>query len=231
MLGIYIMSIKVWPRGEQPREKLLQSGAESLSDAELLAIVLGKGIKGKSAVSLAHEILLEFGSLRGVVTASLKSLSSVSGVGSCKYAQLQAAFEIYKRNLEIKLRRQDVFNNVADTKRFLQARLRDCEREQFGLLMLDSQHQLIAFRTLFNGTINSAAVYPRELIRQVMIDNAAAIILVHNHPSGVAEPSHADIQLTGQIKTAMQSIDVPVLDHFVVGDKETISFAQRGLLT
>ncbi|WP_334039274.1 RadC family protein [Alteromonas macleodii] len=224
------MSIKVWPKNERPREKLLQHGAESLSDAELIAVLLGKGVKGKSAVSVAHELLNELGCLRGVVTATKERFAKVTGVGPCKYAQFQAGFEIFKRNLEIKLKRQDVFNNVDDTKRYLQAKLRDCEREKFALLMLDSQHQLIAFRTMFNGTINSAAVYPRELIKQVMIDNAAAIILVHNHPSGVAEPSHADIRLTTEIKSAMASIDVPVLDHFVVGDKETVSFAQRGLL-
>ncbi len=224
------MSIKVWPKSERPREKLLQNGAESLSDAELIAVLLGKGIKGKSAIALAHDLLHELGSLRGVVTASFSQLSSVMGIGACKYAQFQAGFEMFRRNLEIQLSRQDVFHNVEDTKRYLQAKLRDCEHEKFALLMLDSQHQLIAFRIMFSGTINSAAVYPRELIKQVMIDNAAAVILVHNHPSGVAEPSDADIRLTKEIKTAMAAIDVPVLDHFIVGDKETVSFAQRGLL-
>ncbi|GEA09094.1 UPF0758 protein [Alteromonas sp. KUL42] len=225
------MSIRIWPKSEQPREKLLQHGVEHLSDAELIAVLLGKGIKGKSALMLAHEILNEFGNLRGVVTASQAAWLSISGIGICHYAQFQVGFEIFKRHLEVQLKRESVFNNVEDTKRFLQAKLRDCEQEKFALLMLDSQHQLIAFRTMFSGTINSAAVYPRELIKQVMIDNAAAVILVHNHPSGVAEPSHADIRLTSEIKIAMTAIDVPVLDHFVVGDKETISFAQRGLLT
>ncbi|WP_338519621.1 RadC family protein [Alteromonas gracilis] len=224
------MSIKVWPKNERPREKLLEYGASTLSDAQLLAVLLGKGIKGKSAMALAHELLNTLGDLRAVVTASRDTFSKIAGVGPCKYAQFQAGFEVYRRNLEIQLKRQDVFHNVDDTKRFLQAKLRDCEREKFALLMLDSQHQLIAFRTMFSGTINSAAVYPRELIKQVMIDNAAAVILVHNHPSGVAEPSNADIRLTGEIKVAMSAIDVPVLDHFVVGDKETVSFAQRGLL-
>ncbi|MEM7419413.1 MAG: DNA repair protein RadC [Pseudomonadota bacterium] len=224
------MSIKVWPKSERPREKLLEQGVHSLSDAELIAVLLGKGIKGKSALVVAHDLLHKLKDLRGVVTASLTQFSDIAGLGPCKYAQFQAGFELFRRNLEIQLKRQDVFNNVDDTKRYLQAKLRDCEQEKFALLMLDSQHQLIAFRTMFNGTINSAAVYPRELIKQVMIDNAAAVILVHNHPSGIAEPSHADIRLTGEIKDAMKAIDVPVLDHFVVGDKETVSFAQRGLL-
>ena len=224
------MSIKVWPESERPREKLLKHGANTLSDAELIAVILGKGTKGRSAVALAHDILNKLGCLRGVVTASQSEYALINGVGPCRYAQLQAGFEVFRRNLEIQLSRQDAFHNVDDTKRFLQAKLRDCEQEQFCMLMLDSQHQLIAFRVMFTGTINSAAVYPRELIKQVIIDNAAAVILVHNHPSGVAEPSDADIRLTREIATAMKAIDVPVLDHFVVGDKETVSFAQRGLI-
>ncbi|APE04399.1 MULTISPECIES: RadC family protein [Alteromonas] len=225
------MTIKAWPSSERPREKLLSFGAHSLSDAELIAILFGKGTRGKSAVELAHDMLNELGTLREVVTASEERFTSLKGIGRCRYAQFHAAFEIFRRNLEIQLTRQDAFNNVEDTKRYLQAKLRDCEQEKFALLMLNSQHQLIAFRVMFTGTINSAAVYPRELIKQVMRDNAAAVILVHNHPSGVAEPSHADIRLTSEIKAAMSTIDVPVLDHFVVGDKETISFAQRGLLS
>ncbi|WP_032097280.1 MULTISPECIES: RadC family protein [unclassified Alteromonas] len=225
------MTIKAWPFGERPREKLLTSGAQSLSDAELIAVLFGKGVKGKSAVELAHDMLNELGTLREVVTVSEERFTSLKGIGRCSYAQFQAAFEIFRRNLEIQLTRQDAFHNVDDTKQYLQAKLRDCEQEKFALLMLNSQHQLIAFRVMFTGTINSAAVYPRELIKQVMKDNAAAVILVHNHPSGIAEPSHADIRLTSEIKSAMGMIDVPVLDHFVVGDKETVSFAQRGLLS
>lgn len=224
------MSMKVWPVNERPREKLLYYGVEHLSDAELIAVVLGGGVPGKSALVLARDILVKMGSLRGLVTTSEKEFSTVMGVGACKYAQFQAAFEIFRRNLEIPLMRQNVFHNVDDTKRYLQAKLRDCQQEKFALLMLDSQHQLIAYRTMFIGTINSAVVYPRELLKQVMKDNAAAIILVHNHPSGVAEPSQADIRLTSEIRSAMAIFDISVLDHFVVGDTETVSFAQRGLL-
>ena len=224
------MSIKAWPSKERPREKLLHYGAEHLSDAELIAVVLGGGVAGKSALGLARDLLLNAGSLRGVVDCTEAEFTAISGIGKCKYAQFQAAFEIFRRNLEIPLTRQDAFHNVEDTKRYLQAKLRDCPYEKFVLLMLDSQHQLIAFRVMFKGTINSAAVYPRELVKQVMKDNAAAIILVHNHPSGIAEPSSADIKLTEEIRSAMAMIDVSVLDHFVVGDTETISFAQRGLL-
>lgn len=225
------MSIKGWPVHERPREKLLHRGAQLLTDAELLAVLLGAGTAGKTALALAHELLLSLGSLREIVNASEAEFTAITGVGACKYAQFQAAFEIYRRNLEIPLKKQDVFTNVDDTKRYLQSMLRDCQHEKFGLLMLDSQHQLIAFRILFSGTINSAAVYPRELVKQVMKDNAAAVILVHNHPSGVADPSQADITLTGEIRSAMAMIDVSVLDHFVVGDVETVSFAQRGLLS
>lgn len=224
------MTIKVWPIQERPREKLLQLGAERLSDAELLAVMLGKGVKGKSALQLSHDLLTHLGSLREVVLASEDEFTSIKGLGTCKYVQFQASFEVFKRNLEIPLTRQNAFHNVEDTKYYLRAKLRDCQQEKFAMLMLDSQHQLIAFREMFTGTINSAAVYPRELVKQVMKDNAAAIILVHNHPSGIAEPSHADIRLTNEIKTAMDMIDVPVLDHFVVGDTETVSFAQRGLI-
>lgn len=224
------MSIKAWPLKERPREKLLHYGADNLSDAELIAVVLGGGVAGKSALGLARDLLSKTGSLRGVVDATELEFTGVAGIGICKYAQFQAAFEIFRRNLEIPLTRQDAFLNVEDTKRYLQAKLRDCQHEKFILLMLDSQHQLIAFRVMFNGTINSAAVYPRELVKQVIKDNAAAIILVHNHPSGIAEPSQADIKLTEEIKSAMAMIDVNVLDHFVVGDTETVSFAQRGLL-
>jgi DNA repair protein RadC len=225
------MSIKGWPEQERPREKLLHRGAQQLTDTELLAVMLGAGMAGKTAVELARELLATLGSLREIVNCSEKEFTAVTGVGPCKYAQFQAAFEIYRRNLEIPLKKQDVFHNVNDTKKYLQAVLRDCQHEKFGLLMLDSQHQLIAFRILFSGTINSAAVYPRELVKQVMKDNAAAVILVHNHPSGVADPSQADINLTSEIRTAMAMIDVTVLDHFVVGDVETVSFAQRGLLS
>ena len=224
------MSIKVWPIQERPREKLLTLGSHHLSDAELIAVVLGAGTMGKTAVALARELLGEMGSLLEVVNSTQATFTKTPGIGPCKYAQFQAAFEIFRRNLEIPLKRQDVFHNVDDTKIYLQAALRDCQQEKFGMLMLDSQHQLIAFRIMFTGTINSAAVYPRELVKQVMKDNAAAIILVHNHPSGVAEPSHADIRLTQEIRSAMTMIDVAVLDHFVVGDTETVSFAQRGLL-
>jgi len=224
------MSIKVWPVKERPREKLLFYGVDHLSDAELVAVVLGSGVSGKTSLALARDLLTKVGSLRGLVTTNKKEFTAIAGVGACKYAQFQAAFEIFRRNLEIPLTRQDAFHNVEDTKRYLQAKLRDCQQEKFVLLMLDSQHQLIAFRTMFTGTINSAAVYPRELLKQVMKDNAAAVILVHNHPSGVAEPSHADIKLTADIQAAMAMIDVSVLDHFVVGDTKTVSFAQRGLL-
>ncbi len=224
------MSLKSWPSEERPREKLLNNGVEKLSDAELIAVMLGRGVAGKNALSLAIELLSHVGSVRELVSASKNTFMEVRGLGECKYAQFQAAFEIFRRYLEMPLKRQNAFTNVEDTKRFLSATLRDCEQEKFAMMMLDSQHQLINFKVMFVGTINAAAVYPRELVKQVMRDNAAAVILVHNHPSGIAEPSHADIAITRAIKTAMQTIDVDVLDHFIVGDKEIISLAQQGLI-
>lgn len=224
------MSLKSWPSQERPREKLLDRGVAQLTDAELVAVMLGKGIAGKNALALARDLLSHVGSVRELVSASKNTFLEVHGLGECKYAQFQAAFEIFRRYLEMPLRRQNAFTNAEDTKQFLSATLRDCEQEKFAMLMLDSQHQLIIFRVMFVGTINAAAVYPRELVKQVMRDNAAAVILVHNHPSGIAEPSHADIAITRAIKTAMQTIDVEVLDHFIVGDKEIISLAQQGLI-
>ncbi|MEW9798058.1 DNA repair protein RadC [Alteromonas lipolytica] len=223
--------MKAWPVMERPREKLLYRGVNSLSDAELLAVLLGTGQKGKCVLTLARAILDEMGSLSAIVTASEQDFTGLAGVGRTRYAQLQAAFEIIRRHLEAPLKRGNVINGAEDARQFLRAQLQDCREEKFGMMLLDSQHQLIAFRVMFTGTINSAVVYPRELIRQVIADNAAAVILTHNHPSGVAEPSDADIRLTRDIVAAMGLIDVGVLDHIIVGATTTVSLAQRGLLS
>ncbi|MFT5276574.1 MAG: DNA repair protein RadC [Glaciecola sp.] len=224
------MKITNWPQYERPREKLLHFGAETLSDAELLGIVLHTGVKGKNAVELAREALILFGSVRGLMRATKSQLSSTLGFGPAKYATLSACFELTRRSLAENLLRPHSFTQADAASSYLLAELRDKPHEVFSMLLLDSQHQLIAFRQMFKGTINSAAVYPRELVKQALEDNAAAVILAHNHPSGIAEPSQADIQITERIKRAMELIDVRVLDHFVIGDGTAVSFAQRGLL-
>jgi DNA repair protein RadC len=224
------MKLTHWPSHERPREKLLQFGAETLSDAELLGIVIGNGTKGKNAVELARDALSKHGSIRAIMTANKSQLSSSQGFGLAKYATLHACMELTKRSLAEVMQKPHSFTHADSASNYLLAHLRDKPHEVFSMLLLDSQHKLIAFRQMFKGTINSAAVYPRELVKQALEDNAAAVILAHNHPSGVAEPSQADIQITDRIRKAMELIDVRVLDHFVVGDDSVVSFAQRGLL-
>jgi DNA repair protein RadC len=224
------MKITDWPIDERPREKLLKLGPAALSDAELLAIFLRTGIKGCSAVDLARSLLNHFGNLRVLLNASETEFCQVKGLGQAKYVQLQASVEMSKRYFAQKLDKVDTLNSVEQTKAFLQAKLRDQSQEVFAILLLDSQHRLIKYRPMFYGTIDSASVYPRVLVKQALEDNAAAVILAHNHPSGVAEPSHADKQITQRIIAAMNLVDIKVLDHFVIGDGEAVSFAQRGLI-
>ena len=224
------MKISHWPRDERPREKLLKIGAHSLSDAELLAIFLRTGIKGTNAVDLARDLLGNFGSLRGLLGASEFNFCQVKGLGQAKFVQLQACVEMSKRYLAEKLDKVDALTSVEATKQYLLAALRDQPQEVFAMLCLDSQHRLIKYRAMFYGTIDSASVYPRVLVKQALDDNAAAVILAHNHPSGVAEPSQADQHITQRIQNAMGLVDIKVLDHFVIGDGDAVSFAQRGLL-
>jgi len=224
------MRITDWPAAERPREKLLQCGAPALSDAELLAIFLRTGMPGVSAVDLARKLLTAFGSLRAILEADFDGFTAHAGLGLAKFAQLQAVLEMARRHLSEQLERSDVFANPAITRNFLQARLRDCHQEVFACLYLDSQHRLIRYQPHFYGTIDSASVYPRELVKAALEYNAAAVILAHNHPSGVAEPSQADRHITEQICKAMTLVDVRVLDHMVVGDGEVASFAERGWL-
>jgi DNA repair protein RadC len=224
------MKISQWPSNERPREKLLKIGAHSLSDAELLAIFLRTGIKGTNAVDLARDLLGNFGSLRALLGASEFSFCQVKGLGQAKFVQLQACVEMSKRYFAEKLDKVDALTSVDATKQYLLAALRDQPQEVFAMLCLDSQHRLIKYRPMFYGTIDSASVYPRVLVKQALDDNAAAVILAHNHPSGVAEPSQADHHITQRIQSAMGLVDIKVLDHFVIGDGDAVSFAQRGLL-
>lgn len=223
------MAITDWPAEQRPREKLLQQGAECLSDAELLAIFLRTGIKGKSAVDLAQELLTEYQGLRYLLDANQQRFCRSKGMGPAKYAQLQAVIEMSKRFLSEKLDRGEAITNPTLIRQYLLSRLRDYPYEVFACLFLDNRHRIIQYEELFKGTIDAASVYPREVLRRVMHHNAAALILAHNHPSGIAEPSQADMRITHKLKDALALIDVRILDHFIVGDEVT-SFAEQGLL-
>lgn len=224
------MSIADWPADERPREKLLQRGPESLSDAELLAIFLRTGVSGKSAVDLARELLTRFGSLRELLVAERDAFCSTPGLGQAKYVQLQAAVEMSRRHLGETLQRGRMLASPRDTEMYLHARLGDREQEVFCCLYLDNRHRVLAFEELFQGTIDGTAVYAREVVKRALFHNAAAVILAHNHPSGVAEPSQADQILTARLKEALALVEVRVLDHFVIGDRQMVSFSERGLI-
>ena len=228
------MSIRDWPEGERPREKLLARSAAALSDAELLAIFLRTGVTGKSAVDLARDLILRFGGLRGLLRATQAEFCAANGLGAAKYAQLQAVLEIARRHLHETLEARDALSDPAEARavirRYLVTHLRDLEHEVFAALFLDSQHRVLSFSVLSQGTVNAASVYPREVVKSALKHNAAALIFAHNHPSGVAEPSLADRLLTGKLKDALALVDIRVLDHFVVGEGPPVSFAERGWL-
>ncbi len=225
------MAITDWPLAERPREKLLQRGAGALSDAELLAIFLRTGVAGKSAVDLARELLVHFGSLRGLLSASRTEFCAACGLGEAKFTQLQAVLEMASRHMAEELVAASVFNNVDIVKRWIKAKLVVKSHEVFAVLFLDTQHRLIQYEELFRGSIDSASVYPREVVKRALAHNAAALILAHNHPSGHAEPSLADRQLTDRLGAALELVEVRVLDHIVVGSGEPYSFAENGLMS
>lgn len=224
------MSIKDWPAQERPREKLLEQGAQALTDAELLAIFLRTGVAGKSAVDLARQLLGEFGSLRALLEADLAAFSAHLGLGPAKYSQLQAVLEMGRRHLAEGLKRDSALESPQQVSDYLKARLRHEPHEVFGCLFLDTRHRVLAFEALFHGTIDGASVYPRQVVKRALAHNAAAVILTHNHPSGIAEPSQADRLLTTRLKDALALVDVRVLDHFIVGDGEPLSMAEYGWL-
>ena len=221
--------ITEWPMEERPREKLLDRGADTLSDAELLAIFLRTGTRGLTAVDLARQLLREFGGLKPLLDASEDRFCLHRGLGRAKYAQLQAVLEMARRHLFENIQRGDALCSPNDTRHYLAAELRSCPHEVFACLFLDNRNRVLTFEKLFYGTIDGASVYPREVVRRAIDINAAAVIFAHNHPSGVAEPSEADKQITQKLKEALALIDVRVLDHMIVGD-EVVSFAERGLL-
>lgn len=224
------MAITDWPLAERPREKLLARGPEALSDAELLAIFLRTGVRGKTALDVARAMLSEHGGLRSLLAAGRERLCATPGLGDAKAAMLLAALELGRRHLEEGLVRGQPLHSSQDTRDYLRAQLRDLEHEVFSALFLDNRHRVLAFETLFTGTLNGTAVYPREVLKRAFRHNAAAVIFAHNHPSGVAEPSRADEVLTARLKAALELVDIRVLDHLVVGDGEIVSFSERGLL-
>lgn len=222
------MSIHDWPAAERPREKLLHQGAKSLSDAELLALFLRTGTRGKTAVDLGRELLIQFGGLRQLLETDPRQLASVSGMGPARATQLCAVLELGQRYLDANLRREQALTDPNQAGNYIRARLRGYHHEVFACLFLDNRHRVLAFEEMFRGTIDGAAVYPREVVKRSLQHNAAAVILAHNHPSGVAEPSQADRHITEQLVKALGLMDIRVLDHLVIGDNDWVSLAARG---
>lgn len=224
------MSITDWPAGERPREKLLERGASSLSDAELLAIFLRTGVVGKSAVDLARELLGHFGGLTRLFGATEKDFCALHGMGQAKFVQLQAVGEMARRALKEEMQSGDALNSPRAVREYLQLLLRARQQEVFVAIFLDAQHRVIASEELFQGTLTQTSVYPREVVKRALHHNAAALIFAHNHPSGVAEPSESDRLLTDALKNSLQLVDVRVLDHFIVAGAGCLSFAEKGML-
>ena len=223
------MAISDWPETERPRERLLAKGAAALSDAELVAVLLRTGIRGKSAVDLARDILGEFGGLGGLLTAG-STLRRVKGLGAAKSAQFVAALELARRSMDERLRQRAAVTSPTAVRDYLRLTLASREHEVFVCIWVDAQHRVIAVEEPFRGTLTQTSVYPREIVKAALASNAAAVIFAHNHPSGIAQPSRADELLTRSLKEALALVDVKVLDHFVVAGHQAISFAERGLL-
>lgn len=224
------MTINKWPVTERPREKLLAFGAKYLTDAELIAIFLRTGVRGKTAVDLSRELLSEYGNLKKLFNTDPSYLYLKPGIGKAKYAMLKAAVELGRRYLEEELNIGESLHSSQATKRFLANRLRDYPHEVFACLFLDSQHHILGFEELFHGTLTEASVYPREVIKRCLANNAAKIILAHNHPSGNPQPSQADCDMTRLLKEALALVDIHVIDHIIVGNRENLSFAELGLV-
>ena len=223
------MSIRDWPEGERPREKLLTRGSAALSDAELLAVLLGSGSRGKDAIALGRELLANAGGVAALLGRPEQQMRT-GGLGPAKRARIAAALELARRSLAEQLREKPSLGNPRDSGDFLRARLRHLPYEVFGCLYLDNRHRVLAFEELFRGTVDGASVHPREVVRACLQHNACAVIFAHNHPSGVAEPSAADRAITHELRDALQLVGVRVLDHLVIGSGEPVSMASRGLL-
>jgi len=224
------LPITDWPEQERPREKLLQRGSAALSDAELLAIFLRTGTHGKTAVDLARELLADFGSLKALLAADCQRFCQSLGLGTAKYAQLQAVLEMARRHFVEILQQDDVLTSPEATRAYLSAQLRGYSYEVFACLFLDNKHRIIELEELFRGTIDGASVYPREVAKRALHHNAAAVIFAHNHPSGIAEPSQADRHTTDKLRQALNLFEIRVLDHFIIGDGVPFLFAEHGLI-
>ena len=224
------MAITDWPEEQRPRERLVKHGAQVLSDAELLAIFLRVGVKGKSAVDLGREMITRFGSINGLFSAGLTEFSSINGLGLAKYAQLQATLELARRSLTEELQVGDLLGSPQAVRQYLQLILNNKQHESFAVLFLDVKNRLITGKEMFRGTLTQTSVYPREIVKEALAQNAASVILAHNHPSGTPEPSAADRSLTQALKQALGLIDVRILDHFVVAGDQLYSFAEHGHL-
>ena len=227
------MPLKDLPIDAQPREKLLARGAAALSDAELLALLLRTGIKGKGVLQLAHELLQihqGFGSIAGLLQASVSDLKAVKGLGPAKMAELLAVLELARRAMAEQLQQNPVFDSPQMVKHYLQLHLSGKQHEVFAVLFMDAQHRLICLQEMFRGTLTQTSVYPREVVKLALHHNAAAVVLAHNHPSGSVQPSRADEALTQTLKSALALVDVRVLDHIIVGMGQTLSLAEKGLL-
>lgn len=222
------MHIRDWPSKERPREKLFARGAAVLSDAELLAIFLGSGLRGQDAVATARQLLAAHGPLRSLLERSPAELARLPGLGPARASSLSAALELCNRYLAAGLERGDALTDPQSAGQYFAQRLRGHPHEVFAALFLDTRHRALAFEELFRGTIDGAEVHPREVVRRALAHNAAALIVGHNHPSGCSEPSAADRAVTAQLKQALALVDVRLLDHFVIGDGAPASLAMRG---
>jgi len=224
------MSMKDLPLSLRPRERLLACGAQALAPEELLAVLLRTGLPGQGVMDLAKTRLQEFKGLAGLLAARPQDLQRVKGLGPAKRAEIVAVMELARRASAQELSQASVFNSPSQLKRYAALHLAQLEHESFSVLYLDAHHRLMEMQTLFRGTLSQASVYPREVVKEALARNAAALVLAHNHPSGIAEPSRADEYLTQTLKSALQLVDIRVLDHLVVGQGEVVSFAERGLL-
>lgn len=223
--------IKHWPMDERPRERLLKFGVEGLSDSELLAIFLSCGTQGKSALDTARELIMHFGSMRQLLAADFKTLRKLrKRIGLAKYTLLKAASEIINRQLMETLKQECVLNSPLKTYDFLKQKLQDRQQEIFACLFLSAKNKVLEYKELFFGTINSSAIYPRQIVKEALTSNAAKVILVHNHPSGETKPSQADLEVTYVVKRALELVDIIVSDHVIIGNGIPFSFAKEGLL-
>ena len=219
-----------WPADDRPREKLLKRGPNALTDSELLAIFLRTGVQGKNVVELARDMLAHFGGLKNLFAADYASFTAFKGLGQAKFVQLQACLEMSQRYLAEQLTTGDAINNPNEVKSYIQSRLVGRKNEVFAVLFLNNQHQILSFEELFFGTVNASSVHPRVVVQRALAINAAAIIVSHNHPSGVAEASHSDIDITRSLKAAMNLIDVRLLDHLIIAGHQVTSMAEQGLV-